>query len=243
MAHMSLVTYEREDGIGRIHLDDGKMNVMSPAMQAAIGDALDQAERDDVVVVFRGRPGVFSAGFDLGILRGDDTAPGTAMVLGGFELAARVLSHPRPVVVACTGHAVAMGLFLTLACDYRIGLDAPHRLTANEVAIGLTLPRAAEELLRHRLTPSALDRAALLALDVGPADAVRDGVLDEVVAPDVFDVRVEEVARSMCALEPVAQRTTKARVRSAVVGRLRTAISLDRADYARRAADSATSSR
>lgn len=237
-----MVSYEREGGVGRIDLDDGKMNVMSPAMQAEISAAFDQAEADGVVVVVRGRPGVFSAGFDLGILRDDDPEPGTAMVLGGFELAARVLAHPRPVVAACTGHAVAMGLFLTLACDHRIGVDAPHRLTANEVAIGLTLPRAAEELLRHRLTPSAFERAALLAVDVAPADAVRDGVLDEVVASDEFDARVDEVALALCALEPVAQRTTKARVRSGVVGRVRTAISLDQADYARRAADSATSS-
>ena len=94
-------------------MDDGKVNVMSSAMQAELHAALDRAEADGAVVVLTGRPGVFSAGFDLTVLRaGGDEAP--AMVRGGFELAYRVLSFPLPVVVACTGHAIAMGTFLLL---------------------------------------------------------------------------------------------------------------------------------
>jgi enoyl-CoA hydratase len=235
---MERVRYEVRDGVGWIDLDDGKMNVMSPAMQADVHLALDRAEADDVVTVLQGRPGVFSAGFDLGVLRGDDRAESARMVLGGFELARRVLTHPRPVVMACTGHAVAMGLFLLLSGDYRLGVAAPAKLTANEVAIGLTLPRAAEQILRHRLTPSAFQRAALLAVSFEPDEAVRDGLLDEVVAPEALTERAAEVAALLGGLDVEAQRSTKARVRADALGSLTTAIASDRAEYARRLAAS-----
>ena len=62
------VSYELHGSIATIALDDGKVNVMSLAMICAINDALDQAERDRAVVVLEGRDGVFSAGFDLGVL-------------------------------------------------------------------------------------------------------------------------------------------------------------------------------
>src|SRR5262245_24545729 len=105
-----LVTYQLADGIATMTMDDGKVNVMSNPMQAELNAALDRAQDDGAVVVIEGREGVFSAGFDLPTLRGggDD---GWRMVRGGFELAHRVVGFPLPVVMACTGHAIAMGTF------------------------------------------------------------------------------------------------------------------------------------
>jgi enoyl-CoA hydratase len=167
-----LVDYRMADSVAAITMDDGKVNVMSLAMQQEIHAALDRAERDTAVVLLSGRDGVFSAGFDLPVLRagGPDAL---AMVRGGFELAARVLGFPFPVVIACTGHAMAMGAFLLLSGDYRIGGAGEYKLTANEVAIGLTMPRAAIEILRQRLTPAAFNRATLLAEVFRPADTSR----------------------------------------------------------------------
>src|SRR5262245_61043995 len=135
-----LVTYELTGSVASITMDDGKVNVMSADMQAQLYHALDRAERDGAVVLLAGRDGVFSGGFDLTTLRAGGAAA-AAMITGGFELAHRVLSFPRPVVVACTGHAVAMGAFLLLSGDYRIGVaGGAHRIMTNEVAIGLTMP-------------------------------------------------------------------------------------------------------
>ena len=106
------------------------------------------------------------------------------MLLGGFELAERLLGFPRPVVMACTGHALAMGSFLLCAGDYRVGAAGDFKLQANEVAIGLTMPLPAVAILRYRLAPSAFDRAVGLAEVCHPADAVAAGWLDRVVDPD-----------------------------------------------------------
>ena len=165
-----MVSYACADGVATITLDDGKVNVLSSAAQSALHGALDRAQGDRAVVVLSGRPGVFSAGFDLNVLRAGGPEA-IAMVRGGFELAARVLAFPAPVVAACTGHAIAMGSFLLLACDYRVGAAGDFKFMANEVALGLRFPYAAMPILRGRLTPSAFDRAALLAEQFSPANA------------------------------------------------------------------------
>ena len=177
-----LLDYQLSDGIATIKLDDGKVNALSLAMQAEIGAAIDRAAADDAAIVLTGRPGMFSAGFDLATIGGGGAAAGE-MVIGGFRLAQRLLTHPRPVVVGCTGHAIAMGTFLMFAADYRIGpVDGSYRWIANEVAIGLTMPRAAIEMLRFRLTPGAVDKAVILSHTFGPDDALEQRVLRRVGA-------------------------------------------------------------
>lgn len=92
-----------------------------------------------------GRHDMLSAGFDLKTLnRGGASAPG--MLSGGFQLAERMLSFPTPIVIACIGHATAMGAFLLLSGDYRVGILGPFKNCTNEVAIGMIMPQAAIEI-------------------------------------------------------------------------------------------------
>jgi enoyl-CoA hydratase len=227
------VRYELRDGVSWIDMDDGKVNVMSPGMQAELASAIDHAESEGAVLVLRGRPGVFSAGFDLKVLQqGTDEA--ARMVLGGFDLAYRVLSYPRPVVMVCSGHAIAMGAFLLLSGDYRLAVSTPSRLTANEVAIGLTMPRAATELLRQRLVPAAFQRAVMLAEVFDPHGAAVAGLVDEVVDPDDLDGRTDSIVSAMIQLDIDAQRATKQRTRAPVLETLERAIAADRAEYEER---------
>src|SRR5258708_31301926 len=94
-----LVSYELADGVATVTMDDGKVNVMSLPMQAAIHEALDRAAADGAVVVLAGRTGIFSAGFDLATLRGGGP-DGPAMARGGVPLAPPGLRVPPPVVAA-----------------------------------------------------------------------------------------------------------------------------------------------
>jgi enoyl-CoA hydratase len=230
-----LVTYRLDDGIAEITLDDGKANVMSPAMMAGINAALDRAAADGAAVLLTGRPGLFSAGFDLAILRGDQAAA-DAMVETGFELAARVLSFPAPVITACTGHAVAMGLFLVLSSDYVISAAGPYKLTANEVAIGLTMPRTAIEILRQRLVPAAALRALTLSEPFTPATALAAGMVDE-VAPEVgLAYAARTIAVRAAALDRAVLAASKQRIREQSVRAVRAAIDADRAARDARAA-------
>ncbi len=223
----TLVTYQLEGPVATATMDDGKVNVLSVAMQGEINAALDQAEADGAVLVLSGRPGVFSAGFDLATLRGGGPDAGK-MLGGGFDLAERLLSFPRPVVIACTGHAIAMAVFLLLSGDYRVGAAGAFKLQANEVAIGLPLPMPAVEISRQRLTPAAFNRALILAEPFAPNDdAVAAGFLDWVVPADEVLEVARKTAETLAALDMDAHAATKLRVRGEALRALRAAIEAD----------------
>lgn len=224
------VTYEHDGALARITMDDGKVNVLSNDMQADLHHAFDKAEAAGAIVVLTGRDGVFSAGFDLKTLQGGGPAA-VDMLLGGFELSYRLLSFPRPVVIACTGHAMAMGLFLLLSGDERIGAaGADHKLVANEVQIGLTLPHAAVEICRQRIQASHLPRVANLAEEYRPDSAVAAGLLDRVVPPGEVVTEAAAAAERMAGLNLDAHAGTKQRIREPALTALRAAIERDAAE-------------
>lgn len=222
----ALVTYQLRDGIATITMDDGKVNALSVAMLAEINAALDRATADRAVVILTGRDNVFSAGFDLRTLAAGSAETAT-MVRTGFELGERLFLHPRPVVIACTGHAIAMGSFLVLGGDYRIGVAGPHKIGANEVAIGVTMPHFGLEICRYRLSPSHLQRALLHAELFPPDQAVVAGFLDRVVAAPELQDTAWRIAGELAKLNAAAHAATKQRVRAAAAVAIRAAVAAD----------------
>jgi enoyl-CoA hydratase len=221
-----LVSYQLQDSVAVVTLDDGKVKVLSDQMLRDIDGALDRAVADDAIVVLTGRPGVFSAGFDLRVLRaGGQEAP--ALVRAGFELAVRVLSFPKPVVIACNGHAIAMAAFLLLSGDYRVGAAGPYKITANEVAIGITMPRPAVEICRQRLAPAHFNRAVVNAEVYAPDAAAGAGFLDRVVDESHLADAAGDVAQQLRTLDMHAHAATKLRARDKTLAAIRAAIDLD----------------
>jgi len=207
-------------------MDDGKVNAMSLAMLTALNEALDRAAADRAIVVLTGRPGVFSAGFDLKTLAagGPDARK---MLFTGFELAHRLLSFPAPVVAACSGHAIAMGVFLMLAADYRIGADGPFKIGANEVAIGLTMPHFGVEMCRQRLAPAHFNRAVIFSEMYSPADAVPAGFLDKVVPVAELQSEAQKFAAATARLNMSILAASKLRLRDQALKAVRAAIDAD----------------
>jgi len=220
----NLVSYRLDDNVAFITMDDGKVNVLGPSMQQALGDALDNADRDDVgAVVIAGNDRVFSGGFDLKVLTSGEIQPAIDMLKGGFELSHRLLSYPKPVVMACTGHAIAMGAFLLASGDHRVAAPACN-IQANEVAIGMTIPYAALEVMKLRLTRSAYQQAAGLAKTFFGETAIAAGWLDEIVLPDMVLRRAEEAARDFATLKQHAHAATKLRTRADALAGIRAGI-------------------
>ncbi len=225
-----LVSYAVEGGAVRIGMDDGKLNVLSPQMLDELHKAFARALGEGLPVVLRGHGRAMSAGFDLKVLTGGGT-DAADLLKAGFELSERMLSFPTPVVVACPGHAIAMGLFIVLSGDYRIGVSGPFRLTANEVAIGMTLPRTATEVCRYRLLPSHFDRAAALAEVFTPEGAMAAGILDQVVETADFDAAIEDVVTRLGTLNLPAHIGTKLRTREGLLATIHRTIAEDDAEF------------
>ena len=95
------VTVDIKDAVATITLDDGKMNALKAETFGAINAALDQAAKAGAVVILTGREGAFSGGFDLRVL-GAGGPDAVTMLTMGFELGARLLAHPTPVVMRAT---------------------------------------------------------------------------------------------------------------------------------------------
>jgi enoyl-CoA hydratase len=219
------VTYELTDGVARIGLDDGKVNVMSTAMLGEIRAAFDRAEKEAEIAVLRSaRPGIFSAGFDLKVFASGDAAGSLDMVRAGAELALRLMSFPHPTIGVMEGHAFPMGTFLLLACDVRLGARGPHRMGLNEVAIGIAPPSFAIELARSRVHPAWLSRTATLGEMYEPEDALTAGFLDRVVAPEAVDIALEEIVAALRAIHKPSHATAKKRLRQQAMDAMRAAI-------------------
>ena len=176
------VRYNLEGNVAIVEMDDGKANALSDAMIDALLAALTRAEAEASAMVLVGRGGRFSAGFDLRVMMsGPEQA--TALLRRGSELLLRLYGAAVPLVVGCTGHAVAGGALVVLTGDVRVAAAGAYRIGLNEVAIGLPVPVLAMELARDRLEPRALTRATLLAHIHAPEEALAAGYVDEVVGP------------------------------------------------------------
>jgi enoyl-CoA hydratase len=216
------VSYRRDEAIAVITMDDGKVNALGPAMLAEINTALDQAESDDAgAVVIEGNDRVFSGGFDLKVFRSGDVQASIDMLTAGFELSHRLLSFRKPVVAACTGHAIAMGSFLACSTDHRIAAPG-YNFQANEVAIGMVLPYPALEVLKLRLTRSAYQQAVGLAKTFLSDTALAGGWVDELVMADLVRERALEAANTFATtLNAGAHYASKMRARQEALDAIR----------------------
>ena len=126
-----LISYDLNEGVATIVMDDGKSNTMSIAMLDELHKAFDQASNDKAVVILTGRETVFSSGFDLNVF-GQGAENVLKMLSLGAELAERILSFPMPVITACNGHALPMGAFLMLSADRRICADGNYKIGSKD---------------------------------------------------------------------------------------------------------------
>jgi enoyl-CoA hydratase/carnithine racemase len=225
----TVVNVESSDGVTVVHLDDGKANALTHDIFRALHAAFDEAEADDDVgaVAIIGRPGRFSAGFDLSVMTaGPEQARG--LLQAGGELGFRMFELPKPVVLGCTGHALAMGAILLMSGDVRIGAEGSFKIGLNEVGIGMPVPRFVVELARERLSPRHFSMSVGQARIFSPSEAVDAGFLDRVVeADDVEAAAIEHAKLLATSLHRRPFELTRSYMRAAIGERLRAAMATD----------------
>ncbi|MEE4092068.1 crotonase/enoyl-CoA hydratase family protein [Pseudomonas viridiflava] len=225
-----LVSYQLDDGIATLTLNNGKVNAISPDVIAAFNAALDQSEKDRAVVIVTGQPGILSGGYDLKVMTSSPEAA-SSLVTEGSTLARRMLSYPFPIIVACPGHAIAKGAFLLLSADYRIGVEGPFNIGLNEVQIGMTMHHAGIELARDRLRKSAFNRSVINAEIFNPEGAMQAGFLDQVVSVEALSETARTVATQLKKINMNAHGKTKLKSRKAFLDTLDAAIELDKKSF------------
>ena len=224
-----IVRFAEEEKYSLVTLDDGKANAVSFVLLDQFNAALDKAEAAGKPVIITGRPGKFSAGFDLNVM-GQGGEQVMQLVSGGADLALRLLQFPTPVVLAVTGHALAMGGIMLMCADYRIGTAGEFKLGLNEVAIGMALPRFGVEIARARLDPAHFELSVNCAYLYDADGAVEAGYLDEATDAGQLMTRATTIATQLSGLDMKAHEATKARVRAPLIAALEVAMKEDFAE-------------
>ena len=204
---LASITYE--DDITIVTLDDGKANVFSSKMSKDINECLDEVPTENGCLIITGREGILSGGFDLKVIQGGDIEMIQEMTLAGFKLLSRIFSFPRPVIAACSGHAVALGTFLLCCCDYRIGLKGDFMLGAHEMRTNMEIPPPILELIKFRVTEDHKYRAVLGAEMYSLENAISAGLMDEVVDQDALMNSVMEKAADLSTMGHPSYSMTK----------------------------------
>jgi len=228
MSETPPVVLEDTEAVATIRIDDGKVNALSQGLVSALSDALDVANEKSRAALIVGRDGFLSAGFDLSVMQGDDISARKTLVLAGLELALKIFQSPIPVIVCCTGHAIAGGMLLLLPAEHVIVADAPVKIGFNETSIGIELSPFVLELARYRLLPSAYNQILRGSL-YDAITAQRSGYVDEVVEPGELLARSMETARHFAGLDPQSYRRAKVAMRASTSSILQSALERRRA--------------
>ena len=217
---MELRSELAEDGVLTLTMDDGDKNALVPTTFDQLVTELDHASEDVRAIVLAGNGEVFTAGLDVKWMRGATRAEVGGMLVGLGRCLMRLWGESRPTVAACTGHSIAAGTMLAMACDHAVAADGPFRWGLMETRIAFEMPRFGIELARANVAAHRVDDLVLPGAVVSPAEAVHVGYADEV--RDLEDV-VEAArarARELAELPSHTYAGTKRRLRQDTIDRV-----------------------
>lgn len=188
-----LVEVERsDDGVAYVRLRNGKVNSLSSAVLRRLHEvAADLTADPPGAVVVTGSDRIFAAGADISEFAGPDEA----RVIGRLFVDAlgAIAAIPRVVIAAVSGPALGGGCELALACDLRIA-SSTARFGQPEILLGIIPGGGGTQRLARLVGPSRAKDLVLSGRNVAADEALRIGLVDEVVDADGFATRVHEVA-------------------------------------------------
>jgi Delta3-Delta2-enoyl-CoA isomerase len=173
--------------VRELRLQRPPANAFSPELIVALKQAIETAPQDGArALVLSGAPGRFSAGLDVPLLLTVDRPTVAGLWREFYALLAALARSAIPVTAAITGHATAGGSVLPLFCDCRIAARGDWKLGLNEVQVGLPLPPVIFAGLRRLVGAHQAERLAVGGLLISPDEAIRIGLVDEVVPVDAM---------------------------------------------------------
>ena len=213
---------EQAEGIVILSLDKPPVNAIDLELVLETEKALSRLKSDDNAraLVITGTGPCFSAGLDLKVLPHYSPEKQREMVEALNRTVARLYALPIPTVAAVNGHAIAGGFILAISCDYRIGTRSSCQIGLTETRVGIPFPFSTMEVLKAELSPPVARRITLVGRNMGPEDALRCGVLDELEPADQVLPRAQEVALDLGKLPREGYAAIKRQLRSEPLTRI-----------------------
>ncbi len=227
------VRLEVEDGVGTIRIDRPKMNALNVQVQEEIrACAAEAAARDDVrAVIVYGGERVFAAGADIKEMADmsyTDMVARSGRLQSAFSA---VASIPKPVVAAVTGYALGGGCELALCADVRIAGEGAN-LGQPEILLGIIPGAGGTQRLTRLVGPSKAKDIIFTGRFVGAEEALRIGLVDQVVADDQVYAAAQTWATQFTKAAAFALRAAKESVDRGIEVDLATGLEIERIQFA-----------
>lgn len=207
---------EISDGIAVLTLNRPKvLNALNTAMLGELDAALDALAADDSVraIILTGAgEKAFAAGADVQELAALSAVDGQALAQRGQRIFGKLEALGKPVIAAVNGFALGGGCELALAASIRIAGENA-RLGQPEVKLGLTPGYGGSQRLPRLVGKGAALKLLLTGEMISAAEALRIGLVEEVVPPADLLPRARALASAIAAVAPIAVRQCLAAVR------------------------------
>jgi enoyl-CoA hydratase len=180
------------------------------ALDAAMFDELERAFAElssdntiRVILLTGSGDRAFAAGADIRALTGTDAVSGRSTSERGQQVFLSIERCGKPVIACVNGLALGGGCELALACTFRIASDRA-KLGLPELKLGLIPGYGGTQRLPRLIGRSAALKLMLTGAPVDAAEALRLGLVDEVVPAAELMPRARAVAESIAAMAPLA---------------------------------------
>lgn len=190
-------------------------NALNAALRLELMACLDEAKNDGSVgaVVITGSGSSFAAGADLRELLARTSAE-QEQFLQPPHIYSTVEAMPKPVIAALNGHALGAGLELATACDLRV-CSTGAKLGQPEINLALIPGGGGTQRLVRLIGPAQASRLVLTGDPVEAEEALRIGLVDQIVPKEDVLARATVLAAAMANKDPVAVAAAKEALRAA----------------------------
>jgi enoyl-CoA hydratase len=217
-----MIVKEIHDSIAILRMQHGKVNAIDIEFFTAFQRELIEIEKSSAkAILLTGSGNAFSAGVDLfRLLKGEDNYVESFLKVLCEGLQTLFFS-PKPVIAAVNGHAIAGGCILACSCDYKLGVNQGLTMGVTELLVGVPFPAIALEIIRFAVAPQYFQQIVYSGKTYPAAEALRFGLLDEIVAPEILMEEGFRVASRFAELPENAFVLMKKRIREPLRQRLR----------------------
>jgi len=216
---MEFVRLSTQDGIAQVRLERGKVNALDDRAVEELSGCFKQLAEDLEVrgSILTGTGKFFSFGFDIPHFLGYSREAFTRYLISFTALYRQLFSHPKPLVAALNGHAVAGGCMLALACDTRIMASGKAKIGLNEIGFGSSVFAGSAEMLAFWLGPRRAEEILLRGMLYTADEAQSIGLVDAVVPEGELIEAARKLVQQHASKEPAAFRSIKALLRKPVI--------------------------
>ncbi len=205
------------DGIAVVTLAYGKVNALDTEFCEALAARFNELRTSDAkAIVLTGQGKTFSAGVELIKLSQGGADYIRAFLPSLHKLCEAIFFHPKPVVAAVNGHAIAGGCVLACCADRRVMARGQGRIGVTELLVGLPFPAMAFEVVRATVPARYLAEVVYSGATYEADAALERGWIDDISEPSELLEDALAVAQELGALSPAAFAHTKAQIRQPV---------------------------